>query len=237
MKTATIQINGRDFTFRPDSAGDKGVIHQVFTRRDYDIRHMAQAAALHDWLGKQNKPPLIIDAGAHIGASAVWFAVHYPTAQIIAVEPEANNYNLLYQNTVDLGNVDAVWGAVGCYEGKGSLIDPGRDSWGFRVADPTHGAEPTVDVYPIWQLLHSTVAPTTPFIVKLDIEGGEDSLFITATDWLEVCPLVIVELHDWMLPGKAVSHNFLRAITHKTRFDIVPGGENLFCWNCDLLYP
>ena len=35
------------------------------------------------------KRPLIVDAGANIGASAAFFAMTYPTAKIVAIEPEA----------------------------------------------------------------------------------------------------------------------------------------------------
>src|SRR5712675_1402142 len=36
-------------------------------------------------------PKLIIDAGANIGLSALYFAVTYPDAIIIAIEPEIHN--------------------------------------------------------------------------------------------------------------------------------------------------
>jgi hypothetical protein len=47
-------------------------------------------------------------------------------------------------------------------------------------------------------------------------------------------PIVIVELHDWMLPGQAVARNFLRAIS-VLDFDFVHVGENVFCFNNELL--
>jgi hypothetical protein len=40
-------------------------------------------------------------------------------------------------------------------------------------------------------------------------------------------PLIIVELHDWMLPGAASSWNFLRSIADRGR-DVVFIGENVY---------
>jgi hypothetical protein len=69
-----------------------------------------------------------------------------------------------------------------------------------------------------------------PFILKIDIEGHEDQLFHSKTDWLRLFKVVVIELHDWMLPGTANSRNFLKQIT-KYDFDMVFVGENVFCVN------
>ena len=71
-----------------------------------------------------------------------------------------------------------------------------------------------------------------PFICKIDIEGGEANLFKCNYSWLERFPLVIIELHDWLLPGESNSRNFLKAALE---FDFVYRDENLFCFNNALL--
>lgn len=43
-------------------------------------------------------PAVIIDAGANAGMSAVYFALRYPGARIIAIEPEPTNYEILRKN-------------------------------------------------------------------------------------------------------------------------------------------
>jgi FkbM family methyltransferase len=40
---------------------------------------------------RHGQTPLILDLGANIGASAVWFAVRYPAAHIVAFEPHPDN--------------------------------------------------------------------------------------------------------------------------------------------------
>ncbi len=44
-------------------------------------------------------PRVIVDAGANIGLTAVYFANQFPTARILALEPESSNYALLCKNT------------------------------------------------------------------------------------------------------------------------------------------
>ena len=232
---STIKINGRDFHFRQDSGGDKGAINQVFSRLDYNFSYMAQSLPLLAWLGRQKHPPLIIDAGAHIGAATVWFKHQFPTARIVAVEPEPENFALLAQNVMGIEGVSTVQGAVASYNGRGYLRDPGRSSWAFRVdakSTPDDG-EPGVKMHTMRRLM--AIEPdAVGFIAKVDIEGSEAELFARNCAWLVDFPLTIVELHDWLLPGQASSRNFLLAVA-LGNFDVVQSHENLFCFNNALL--
>lgn len=69
---------------RPGTA-DQAVYDEGFVDREYDI--------------SCPEPKFIIDAGAHIGLSIVWFAKKYPHARILAIEPEESNFKLLCRNT------------------------------------------------------------------------------------------------------------------------------------------
>ena len=73
-----------------------------------------------------------------------------------------------------------------------------------------------------------------PLICKIDIEGGEKDLFCANLSWMGQFPLIIIELHDWLLPGTSNSKHFLSAIS-KRNFDVVSRNENIFCFNNDLL--
>ena len=81
---------------------------------------------------KRPKRPRIIDAGANIGASAIWFARTYPKAMVTAIEPHGGNFDLLIKNTIAL-NVENVYGAVAAKSGKIRLFDPGEGEWGYRT--------------------------------------------------------------------------------------------------------
>jgi hypothetical protein len=47
------------------------------------------------------------------------------------------------------------------------------------------------------------------------------------TSWIDRFPLLVIELHDWLLPGQSTSRNFLREIALRDR-DFVYRGENIF---------
>ena len=66
-----------------------------------------------------------------------------------------------------------------------------------------------------------------PFLVKIDIEGGEKELFEKNTDWVNRFPFIIIELHDWLYPKERTSSNFLKTIYDKDR-DFNIKGENIF---------
>ena len=74
---ASLKINESNFffNFREDSIGDKGVIQQIFLNQDYNISDWKQGKKLLEYHNEQSKilPSLIIDAGANIGASVVYF--------------------------------------------------------------------------------------------------------------------------------------------------------------------
>jgi hypothetical protein len=73
-----------------------------------------------------------------------------------------------------------------------------------------------------------------PFMVKIDIEGGEQDLFESNTDWVEHTAIVVVELHDWLFPRQRTSLPFLRCVSALDR-DFVYRGENVFSINNQLL--
>ena len=64
------------------------------------------------------------------------------------------------------------------------------------------------------------------FIVKIDIEGFESDLFASQTEWVDDAHVIVLEPHDWLLPGQATSRNF-QIVLARHDFDILISGENL----------
>ena len=236
MKPATSTLNlnigaaNRKFQFRPGTS-DEGVIAQVFKNGDYNFRRLRRGAELVGYceLGASfKKSPLIIDAGANIGASAVFFAQAFPKAHIVAIEPEDDNFELLSENARGL-SVKCIRAAVASKPGMIDLVDPGEGSWGFRTSTSGDG-KPTgqsVNCVTINEIYQAHALDCFPFIVKIDIEGGEADLFSQSTEWVARTPLIIIELHDWILLRKANSRSFLQCISSHDR-DFVYLGENIF---------
>ena len=208
--------NGRRLNIR-DEPADHSVVHQVFVSRDYDLSFFKQADSLLATYESLFKP-LIIDCGANIGASSVWFAEAFGKAEIIAVEPDPANLKVLRSNVSE--RIEVVAGAVAGKSGEVSLFDPGQGGWAIRTV-PGRG----VPAYTVQELVENSAA--APFILKIDVEGFESDLFKNPCEVIQAFPLVIIELHDWMLPGDANSRPFLAWHAQHDR-DFVFRGENVF---------
>ena len=69
-----------------------------------------------------------------------------------------------------------------------------------------------------------------PFLIKIDIEGFEKNLFEKNYQWIKFFDVIMIELHDWMLPNKNNSGSFLKAvneISSDIKFDFLISDENL----------
>lgn len=212
---------------------DLDAIRRVFTERAYSLDPLRG----HPGLGRYEDPtaiggaPVIVDCGAHIGAASIWFALHHPGARVVALEPEPANFSLLRENAAGWPQVTPLRAAIAARAGAVPLSDPGRGSWEMRASADTAlaGGGQVVEkvaAMTIDEVLES-VGEAAPFILKVDIEGAEGDLFSSRWQVLARFPLVIVELHDWLLPGKGTSRSFLRWHVAHGR-DLVPIGENLF---------
>jgi FkbM family methyltransferase len=214
---------GRHFEYRPCEA-DREICRQIFFRRDYATDHLARAteiAAFYDAC----PDPLIIDAGANIGAAAVWLALTWPKAKLVAIEPERNNFALLHRNAQSFPSIRPVNAAIAASAGKLYLNDPGGGEWAYRTGSEPTGNGYAVDAFTLEDVMAQTAG--TPFILKIDIEGAEADLFSRHCEVLDRFPLIVIELHDWMLPGESNSRNFLRWHVEMGR-DFVQFGENAF---------
>jgi len=129
-----------------------------------------------------------------------------------------------YQN-IDQAKIHFYESAIGCRDERGEVIDPGLGEWGYRVETSKEGKTEIISINTL--LKTYTSEHYLPFIVKIDIEGFEANLFSENTEWVDKFPLLIIELHDWMLPRAANSSSFLKTIALLNR-DFIYKGENVF---------
>jgi FkbM family methyltransferase len=217
----------RALYFRPGTS-DENVIRETFNDWQYSLKRLSRWPEMLELLARchrEGRRPLIIDAGANIGASAVFFATTFPTATVIAIEPEESNFGLLLKNTRQL-NVTCVKAALSGDTGQAKVLDLGEGPWAFRTQRVESGDGPPCIT--IGSLYDEHVDRSMfPFLVKIDIEGGEEDVFERNTAWIGDTPIVVIELHDWLLPGKGSALPFLRCVSALDR-DFVYYGENVF---------
>jgi len=222
----------RKFWFRRGTS-DELVKKQIFGATQYGLGRLRRASEIRQFVERQKatkRVPLIIDAGANIGATSVFYAHTVPNAQIVAIEPDAGNFKLLEKNIQGL-NVEAIHGAVSSTPGIARILDPGIGHWGYRTENLTNSNDaamsksvPRLTMNDIYQRF---LPGCFPFITKIDIEGGEEDLFSGSTEWVSVTPVLIVELHDWLLIKSGCSRKFLQCISQLDR-DFVYVGEDVF---------
>ena len=192
---------------------DSSVLDSIFLNLDYDFSDLPDQSSLkprYTTILESGKQPLIVDCGANIGASCVYFNHIFPDAIIIGVELEPENSTLAEKNTRHEKNIQIFNNAIGPTNGLVSFSIPNPEKHdGFRVDTNADGgidiAMITVDEL---LALHQNA---TPFIAKIDIEGFEKELFTKNLNWMNDFHLISIEIHDWMLPGQAISAPFFRA--------------------------
>jgi FkbM family methyltransferase len=133
---------------------------------------------------------LILDLGANVGYTAVDLALRYPSARVVAVEPEPTNAALLRRNVAPLRRIQAIEGAVWPRPARVHAVDVGKGKWGHRIVEDPRGR---VRAYTVAELLAGAEGAD---LVKIDIEGSELELFSDNTDWLAATRALMIELHD-----------------------------------------
>jgi FkbM family methyltransferase len=95
LKQSTVTINGKAFPIRyPDLPPMKKMLQEIFVHNVYHFLPFLQ-----------KEPGVIVDIGANIGCSVIWFRALYPDAVIFACEPARETFELLHSNTASLANV------------------------------------------------------------------------------------------------------------------------------------
>ncbi len=196
--------------------------------RTSDLSVIDQVLIIKEYACEFADPPkVIVDGGANIGLTSVFYANRFPRAKILAVEPEYSNFALLEQNTKPYRNVTAIRAALWSENGEVTLVDPGKRHYGFQtmgepslLAGINCGNVPAITV----EKLIEDYALDYIDLLKLDIEGSERELFKEPSAWIKKVGAMAIELHDRMRPG--CSENFIAA--SKEFKTVCQKGETLF---------
>jgi FkbM family methyltransferase len=159
---------------------------QVFSHREYRCLDHVRGAQL------------VIDCGANVGFSSAYFATRFPHAVVVAVEPDVGNYAQMICNLTPYGfrirpfRAGIWWRSAGLMVGDFAGGD-GRE-WGRCVREAEAHEIPEVQAVDIASLLRETGHDRIS-VLKIDIEGGEESLFAAPCPWLDVVDNLVIETH------------------------------------------
>lgn len=145
-------------------------------------------------LPKSFVPKTVLDVGANIGLTSLYYLTHYPVSQLVAVEPEPSNLRLLYKNLepyITTGRAVVVSAAAASTNGVSRFAVSRSSNLGH--IDSEGGM--AVNTVTIDTLLDYFPARAVD-LLKLDVEGGEQDL-LTADNiqWLDHFNGVIAEFH------------------------------------------
>lgn len=221
LKSSSIKIPGlkENLLIRPGSI-DVYSIDEIYLQKVYDI----------DWPDTWPEPAVIVDAGANIGCTSLAFANRFPTASILALEPEAENFKLLQQNTSFYPKIEILQAAVWDKDTFIQVVDAGFGNRGFIVKECTQEDENAMKAFSISSLTQGFPSAKID-ILKMDIEGSEKEVFAQDFEtWLPNCKCVILELHDRMKEG--CSQAVFKAFSNYNFSCEIKGG-NLVFYNQD----
>jgi FkbM family methyltransferase len=220
--TIRVRLPGGTSAIVRSRQSDFGTLRQIFRDHEYQLPERIATCVRKEQkrIMSGGSVPVIVDAGANIGAASIWFKTQFPEAAIVAIEPDPDNATVARENIGCLRGVTLLEAAVG---GESGFVAVGNADYGWAVQ--TERATSGVPVVTIDEAIR-TVPHGKPFVVKIDIEGFESDLFAGNLGWLDDVFLVYIEPHDWMLPSKGTSRTFQRAFGERD-FELHLQGENL----------
>jgi FkbM family methyltransferase len=186
-------------------------LFQIFFGKEYEV-------------SLKSNPTFIIDCGANIGLSAIYYAHNFPNAKIIAIEPDKGNFKFLEKNTTLYKNVVCLNKAIWPYSAQMEVIDTGRGNWGLQTKEATTKSVEIIEGISISEILREYNQDKID-LLKIDIEGAEKELFGSNYEtWLPQTKIIIIELHDFLEEG--ISDTFYKALEGLT-YNSYCKGENI----------
>ena len=178
---------------------DVSVLHHVFVDREYDCELAIT-------------PKTIIDAGANIGLTSIFYSNKYPEAKIVAVEPELSNFQLLSKNVSSYPQITAIRAALWSHDTTLNVVDRGFGNQGFETTAQGNGGNLSLRCQApgiaIGDLMRKCNLDWID-LLKIDIEGAEKEVFESPEPWITQVGCIAVELHDRFKAG--CSRAFYRA--------------------------
>jgi len=173
----TIQLrNGATVTYRLNR-GDIQSIREVWFDEAYRLPFKSKVGS-------------VVDLGANIGLTSLYFAETYGASMIVAVEPNRANAILAKRNLEQNGiAARVVEAAIGPFDGDAYFADATDSNLGALSNEGRHVRMVSMPTLCREQRMKSID------LLKMDIEGGEQALLSGGIEWLDDVQAVIAEFH------------------------------------------
>jgi FkbM family methyltransferase len=157
----------------------------------------------------------LLDLGANIGLTTLWMATRGRFDRIVAVEPDPGNAALVEKNLLQNGiSATVIEAAVGPTDGTVFFEKAAWSNQGHVAENGT----PVRMVSVAW--IQKEFGIDKLGLVKVDIEGGEQALFLGPSEWMAHAQAMIVEFH----PG-VVDYPLLTSTVASSGFKYIPASD------------
>lgn len=166
----------------------------IFYKRPYELLYTYNALFIEELyrFPATDRAPVVLDCGANIGLSILYYKTLYPSAIIHAYEADKNNFLLLQKNIEvnQLKNVQAHFAAVWTHTGIVSFHAEGSEA-SHVLENENHKTNPV----PSLSLTDILQQHEHIDFLKIDIEGAEWQVLTQSGDSLQKAANVFIEYH------------------------------------------
>lgn len=176
------------FFFRPGTS-DVHLSVQTLVRQEYSR------------LPEDMKVKFIIDAGANIGDTAIYFLNRFKGCRLISLEPHPVFSSIARMNLAPYPNATLIQKGLWSHETRLGLSD---QATGSSVCD--NGASFDIECVDIQSIL-KTYNSREIDILKLDIEGAELEVILhNSESWLPLTKVIVAELHSPAIEAECMTY-------------------------------
>lgn len=202
----TAQLYGRQLHYS-DGEGFLHSVREIFYEDVYRFR-------------ARNDAPHIIDVGANIGLSLLYFKKLYPHCTIVAYEPDRKIFELLKRNVSGLSGVDLRNSAAWTEDTQLTFYSEGSLAGSVSMDFIRKGDAVTVSA----ERLKKEIARRPVDFLKIDIEGAENAVLFDIEDELANVDLLFFEYHS--VPGEGQRLGELLELVRSAGFRYVINGAH-----------
>lgn len=207
--SALIAYSGKFHRFYFEDIGDFELLNEIFLQSAY---------LLHTEL---EKDPVIIDLGANIGVSSIFFAMCWPDSEIHSVEPDPENFRRLCINTKSLNNIV-------CHQ---KVIWSHDEKVPFHVNKHRGSSSSIFKTSSKQNLIHLQASTLHQFmdqiskdkisLLKIDVEGAEEAIFSTFDEYDRI-KVIAGELHHDYCNTENLLHNLNKHFAQVQKHPLKP---------------
>ena len=142
-------------------------------------------------------PKLILDLGANLGATSMFFAINYPKARIFSFEPTEMNFRWLQKNTEAFKNITRIKKGAYFKDTKAKIfVDSENGGRNSIYKDWTKSDKyELVELINLGKFLESQNLASKIDILKIDTEGCEIDILSSINHHLKKIQVIYLEYH------------------------------------------